>query len=178
MDKVQVDVGVSAQGQEMVVIVGGRRSGDGDLSGRHARGEQRPNPSHRLDSFVICRCRTDGADPRRFRRRPQDLDARAFQPGGNGRRSSRPLHWYMCRKCLEQRSPARRQFGEADDLHGPDKSWRVADAIGRRGHDVDRAQHAGRKLIKDGCFEACDGVEARMVARSRREVYPRAPSLV
>ncbi len=61
MDEVQVDVGVDAQGQEMIVIVGGRRGRDGDLRGHHARGEQRPHPAHRLDGLVIGRRRTDGA---------------------------------------------------------------------------------------------------------------------
>ena len=54
----------------------------------------------------------------------------------------------------------------------------MADAAGRGGDDIDGAHHAGRKLVEDGGFQARDGVEARMVGRSRCEVDARAPSFV
>jgi hypothetical protein len=40
VDEVQVDIGVCAQGQEMIVIVAGRCGSDGDLPRRRFRGEQ------------------------------------------------------------------------------------------------------------------------------------------
>jgi hypothetical protein len=80
---------------------------------------------------------------------------------------------------LEQRPPARREFGEPDDLHRAKDRWRMGEALSRGGGDVERPQHAGRKLVEDGRLQARDGGEARMViGRACGKVDARAPGFV
>jgi hypothetical protein len=58
----------------------------------------------------------------------------------------------MCREGLEKRSPAGREFGEANDLDRTEDGRRMADAVGRGGDNVYGTHHAGRELVEDGRF--------------------------
>ena len=178
MDEVKVDVGVGAQGQEMIVIVGGRSGRDGDLRSRDARGEQAARPAHRLNGLVISRRRAGGTDSRRMRRCARDRDAGAAQPCGNAPRTGRPSHGDMGGERLEQRPPTGREFGKADDLQRAEDRRGMTDTGGCGGDDVERPHHAGRKLVEDGRFQARDGGETRMIGRACGKIDARAPGFV
>ena len=58
--EVQVEAGVCAEGKQVVVMVGGRGGGDGDVSGLHPAGcEKLPRPAHGLVCLVTGHDRAD-----------------------------------------------------------------------------------------------------------------------
>ena len=162
----------------MIVIIGGRGRCDGDLGGRHPRGEQAARPAHRLDGFVIGRRCADGADLRPMPRRARDGDSRAVEPRRNAPGASGPLYGDVVRQGLEQRPPARRKLGKAGDLHGAKDRRGVIDAGGRGRDDINRTHHARRKPLDDRRFQARDGGKARMVGRVHGQIDTRAPGFV
>jgi hypothetical protein len=81
-------------------------------------------------------------------------------------------------KGLEQRPPAGREFGKADDLHRAEDCRRMTDAGGRSGDDVEGPHHAERKLVEDSRFQARDGAKTPMIGRVCGKIDARAPSFV
>ena len=112
----EVEIGVGPQSQKVVVVVGGRDGGDGDIAGLGSRCQQRPCPTKSLDYFMIGGRRTDGGDCRRLRFRPNNLDALAIEPMGNGSRAGVPSHLHARSERMQQGPPAWRQLSDPDNL--------------------------------------------------------------
>lgn len=78
----------------------------------------------------------------------------------------------------KQWSPARREFGKADDLNLTEDGRRMGEAISRGSDNVDGAHHARRQFSKNSWFQARNGFETRMADCLCCEVDARAPNLV
>ena len=63
--EMQVEIGVGAEGEQVVVVLGGRGRSDGDVGGlRPAGHEQLARPAHGLDRLVVGRGGAPGGDVR------------------------------------------------------------------------------------------------------------------
>ena len=81
MNEMQIDIGIGAQREKMIVVVGRRRGGDGNVGGRYARREQRPDPTQCLDCLMVSGRGTDGSNGRRLSIASSDRNAAFLEPG-------------------------------------------------------------------------------------------------
>ena len=178
MHEVQVETGVGAQGEEVVIIIGGRGGGDGDVGRlRPAGRKELPRPAHGLDGLVISRGRADGGELRRLRLFPHDLDRVTVEPGRHRPRPRDPADRHTASDRVQQRSPDGREFGDADDVDGPEQHRRMVQAHEARGDEVGGPHHGWRQRVHDRRLQAGDGMNARMLGGARLKVDGGPPRL-
>ena len=81
MNEMQIDIGIGAQREKVIVVVGWRRRGDSNVSWRYARREQRPDPTQRLDCLMVSGRGTYGSNGRRLSIASSDSNAAFIEPG-------------------------------------------------------------------------------------------------
>ena len=162
----------------MVVVVRGDRRGDADLlRPGGAGGEKIARPAHRLDRLMVSRRSADRGDLRPLRFRAFDLDDGLVQPGRDRPRAGDPGHRQFLRKRMQQRTPAGRKFGDADDPDRAEDRRRVRHAPHCFLDQVGGPHHRTRKPFADCLFKSGDRSDARMIARPRLEVDSGTPGL-
>ena len=176
--EVQVEAGVGAEREKVVVVVGRRGRRDGDLGGlRPAGGEELPHPAHGLDRLVIGRGRADGGDIRRLRVCPHNLDRLDVEPVRHRAGACDPAHGHMAGERVQQRPPDGRELRNTDDFDRPEQRRRMLQPRAPRSDEVGGPHHRRRQRPHDLRLQAGDRVKARMLAGTRLKVHAGAPRL-
>ena len=104
--EMHVEIGIRAQRQEMVVVVGQRGAGDGDIGRLGLAGSQQlPRPAHGLYRFVIGGCSTDDEKTGGAACALLDVNCPAVKPLGYRPRARDPAHRQPRGHRVQQRPP-------------------------------------------------------------------------
>ena len=178
MDKLQVDVRVCPQREEVIVIVAWARGRDRNLGRlRPPRSDQLARPTQRLDRFMQSGGSADRPQGRAEARRSLDDHAAAIEPVRHMPGTGDPANLHILGELQQERAPARRHIGETTHLDGPEDLPCLLEALSCALDDRSRWQHAFRQFFEYGCMQRADRVNSGLT-RTGFEIDTSPPDLM
>ena len=150
----EVHIGVSAQGEEMVVVVGRGSGGNRDIGrGSCSASHELPRPAHRLDRFVIGGGSADGQHFGLACLTLLDFDCRAVKPPRHPPGARYPAHRHTRGHGVQQVPPDGRKLRDTHNLDTPKEGGRMIKALECRRDEIRRPHHRWRQLVQDRRLE-------------------------
>ena len=174
----QFEIGIAAQGQKVVVVIGRRDGCDGDIGGLRLTGRHElPRPAHRLDGLVIGGGRADDRNLWPLQFLPHDPDDIAVEPLRNGPGPGDPAHRHLPGNPVQQGPPYGGELGDADDFDRTEERRDMIQTLKPRLREVDGAHRRRRQGVQDRLFESGHRSKAGMSGGPGLKVEARTPRL-